>query len=244
MIDLDDVLPNSGVVVGLTTLLPLLLLLPSCEEPPDPGKPVLQIHGTKPPNIDLALRLRYEATTEQRQCQKFTTRAGYEAITPAWYVWTHEPPSGETDERYRIVPMDTTGSLPDSLKGKDLEHFRWTINAGWIGDPSGCDFNLVGVSFFSFYHRAENKIINEIGNFNMKTNEDKCKPYYKRGQKNKKRLYVYCREKSSESGLEIYSRAKCSLSRGGSIARCVEKPTPDTIREFIDIRYISEAKTE
>jgi len=112
-------------------------------EPPEPGKPVLQIQGTKPPSIDLSLRLRYVATTEKRKCQQYDLGIpGYKPIKPTWHIWPHEPPSRKPDRRYRVVPMDTTGSLPDSLKGKDLEPFRWTVHAGWGGKPKGCNFKL------------------------------------------------------------------------------------------------------
>ena len=233
MINLDDVLPNSGVVVGLTTLLPLLLLLPSCEEPPDPGKPVLQIRGTKPPSIDLSLRLRYEATTEQRQCQTFSTLNGYRPVRPAWYVWTHEPPSGETDERYRIVPMDTTGSLPDSLKGKDLEHFRWTVNAGWAGSPSGCDFNLIGIGFFNTKKTNLKQKTYGASDFHIREDKNKCPKKYIKKNMTYESIYVVCSngEKSTRKSME------CEMERRNSIAYCLERPFSDTIDISINVKY-------
>lgn len=125
----------SRFALSLAFAVLLGLVLPACEDPPpEPGTPVLQIHGTKPPSIDLSLRIRYIATTEQRQCQQYDMGIpGYKPIEPTWHVWPHEPPSRKPDRRYRVVPMDTTGALPDSLEGQNLEPFRWTVNAGWGG---------------------------------------------------------------------------------------------------------------
>jgi hypothetical protein len=209
--------------------------LPACEDPPpEPGTPVLQIHGTKPPSIDLSLRIRYIATTEQRQCQKYTMRTtGYVPITPAWHVWPHEPSFRRSGRRYRIVPMDTTGSLPDSLQGQDLEPFRWTVNAGWGGKPRGCDFELTYITTFFRYYGSKNiepygyRDSTRVGDIIVSTEPEKCPHYENRFSGSKPEILCDW----SNTKLE------CSLKRYGPEGYCLEKEIPDTVNTRIKIRY-------
>jgi hypothetical protein len=250
MTDRDDTLEERWRVVGLVVLLlPLGLILSSCEDPPKPGKPVLQIHGTKPPSIDLALDLSYTATTEQRQCQKFTTRAGYEPITPTRHVWPHNPPSKESGHRDRIVPMDTTGALPDSLQGKDLEPFRWTVNAGWGGEPQGCDFEVVYIGFITTYIGKKNLgnifygEIKNIGDFHIKGNKENC-PGEDINRGDKGVIEVVCRWGGFGYKSGNKNKLECEMRKTKSLAYCLERPTPDTIDVSMDIRYLNDAPPE
>lgn len=229
--------------IGLAVLLLLLLGLSACEEPPpEPGKPVLQIHGTKPPSIDLSLRLRYIATTEQRQCQKFTTRTmGYVPIEPAWHVWPHEPPSKKPDRRYRVVPMDTTGSLPDSLQGKNLEPFRWAVNAGWGGAPSGCDFKLTYITVFLRYFGEKNIEIpryeskNEIGDEIIDIEEKKCSNYelnFDGGI-----LRYGCTWRGLDNQKKSDNRIECNFIKENKDGYCLERPISDTVNTYLSIAY-------
>jgi hypothetical protein len=188
-------------VIEIAALFFLCLGLPACEDPPpEPGTPVLQIHGTKPPSIDLSLRIRYIATTEQRQCQQYDMGIpGYKPIEPTWHVWPHEPPSKKPDRRYRVVPMDTTGALPDSLQGQDLEPFRWTVNAGWGGKPKGCDFDLINAEVSLIYKDKNTKQYNlkneKVGEFDIdfysKHHYDPGKDIYRIGTQ--KNPFIICK---------------------------------------------------
>lgn len=199
-------------------------------EPPEPGKPVLQIHGTKPPSIDLSLRIHYVATTKKRKCQNFTALTmGYVPKKPIWHVWPHEPPSHKPNRRDRVVPMDTTGPLRDSLQEQDLEAFRWTVNAGWGGKPIGCDFELKYVTLEFRYDKNKNerkyKLNNgsKIGQFYINFNTNKCDDVDGKIYKylTKKYEYVECKWGGFSQGVYSNSELECGVEKNQTLGYCL-----------------------
>lgn len=237
-------------LAGPAMLFLLVVGLSACEdpppEPPEPGKPVLQIQGTKPPSIDLSLRLRYVATTKQRQCQQYDLGIpGYKPSKPTWHIWPQEPPSQKPNRRDRVVPINRTGSLSDSLKGEDLEPFRWTVNTGWGGKPIGCDFKLDYITLQFRYDKEKDKKFDEFKNSSKAGYvyldlEDKCKKEnvsrYKIGLD--KNELIECKKGGFENGLYHRSKVGCRLDRGKLLGYCIERNVFKKIETNMKIRYV------
>jgi hypothetical protein len=144
--------------------------------------------------------------------------------------------------------MDTTGALPDSLQGKDLEPFRWTVNAGWGGEPQGCDFEVVYLGFVAIYDGRLNlrnefyNSIKNVGSFNIKANTNKCpKEYFNKERREEVKIdCIWKKEFRGGKGLEL----KCRLEKKGTIAYCLSRPITDTIDLPIHFRYLKDVQFE
>ena len=133
---------------------------------------MLRLHGTKPADLVLKVRLAYVATTYTPGCRYLSFASGdMEPIKRKVNVWPEEPRedwrSPYEEDRQRITPysvldrtddsprIDDSHSTDDSSGQQRREAFDWTINLEWTGAPYGCGFMLYSVPILTYNESSE-----------------------------------------------------------------------------------------
>jgi hypothetical protein len=143
--------------------------------------------------------------------------------------------------------MDRTGALPDSLQGQDLEPFRWTVNAGWGGKPTGCDFKTTDITPVFRYDKSYNKSTFDfkkrevIGEFDIDLNEDTCPGIEDDIFKSDldSTIHIGCKWGGFDIGIHDRDKIECRIHDRGVSGYCLETLKSDTIDTRVEIRYLN-----